>query len=54
MREVLKSWKARKLVHDSWKDGDIAWPMVVGQRKNVRIDVWIIIAERRSRSQQSN
>ena len=45
VREVLKSWEARKLVHDSWKDGDIARSMVVGQRKNVRIDVWIIIAK---------
>ena len=45
VREVLKSWEARKLVHDSCKDGDIARSMVVGQRKNVRIDVWIIIAK---------
>ena len=45
VREVLKSWEARKLVHDSWKDGDIARSMVVGQRKYVRIDVWIIIAK---------
>ena len=45
VREVLKSWEARKLVHDSWKDGDIARSMVVGQRRNVRIDVWIIIAK---------
>ena len=45
VREVLKSWETRKLVHDSWKDGDIARSMVVGQRKNVRIDVWIIIAK---------
>ena len=45
VREVLKSWEARKLVHNSWKDGDIAQSMVVGQRKNVRIDVWIIIVK---------
>ena len=46
VREVLKSWEARKLlVDDSWKDGDIARSMVVGQIKNVRIDVWIIIAK---------
>ena len=34
-----------KLIQDSCKDGDIAWSMVVGQRKNVRIDVWIIIVK---------
>ena len=45
---------ARKLVHDSsCKDGDIVRSMVVGHteklgemaKKNVRINVWIIIAK---------
>ena len=45
VREVLKSWEARKLVHDSWKNGDIARSIVVGQRKIIGIDVWIIIAK---------
>ena len=51
VREVLKSWEARKLVHDSWKDGDIARSMVVGQRKMLGS---MFGSSLRSRSQQSN
>ena len=32
VRVVLKGWEARKLVHDSCKDGDIVRSMVVGHR----------------------
>ena len=48
----MYGWEARKLVQDSYKDGDIVRSMVVGhrlrekwQRKHVRIDVWIITAK---------
>ena len=32
VREVLKSWKARKLVHDSCKNGDVVRSIFVGHR----------------------
>ena len=50
VREVLKSWEARKLVHDSCKDGDIARSMVVGQKTLGSM----FGSSLRSRSQQSN